>query len=411
MPVQQPTKFKLVINLKTAKQIVFDDPVEYMGPCGQGHKVILDFRLPIFDYVGRRVKVISLERVSASCSGNRKSKACTELSRSIQNSKMVGAIGNRFLARGVGCVAAAQQPMKIPRIGYLSAASLSAISERVEAFRQGLRELGYVEGKNIVIEWQSAEGNLDRLPALAAELVRLKVDVIVTSASTQTPVAKAATSTIPIFMAQDGDPVAAGFVASLARPGGNITGLSTLSPEVSGKRLELLKEIIPKLSRVAVFGSSNNPGNTQSLKEIEVAAGAFELQLQFLDVLGPENIETVFQAASHGRADAVLVLAGPVFFSHRRRVVDVTVKSRLPATYPRQEFVEAGGLVTYSVNITDLHRRAAIYIDRILKGAKPADLPVEQPSKFELIINLKGAKQIGLTIPPHVIARADRVIK
>ena len=158
MPVQQPTKFKLVINLKTAKQIVFDDPVEYMGPCGQGHKVILDFRLPIFDYVGRRVKVISLERVSASCSGNRKSKACTELSRSIQNSKMVGAIGNRFLARGVGCVAAAQQPMKIPRIGYLSAASLSAISERVEAFRQGLRELGYVEGKNIVIEWQSAEG-------------------------------------------------------------------------------------------------------------------------------------------------------------------------------------------------------------------------------------------------------------
>ena len=307
--------------------------------------------------------------------------------------------------------AQAQQPAKVPRIGYLAASSLSTIASRIDAFKQGLSDLGYVEGKTIVIEWRSAEGKLDRLPALAAELVRLKVDVVVTSASTQTPVAKAATSTIPIVMAQDGDPVAAGFVASLARPGGNITGLSTLSPEVSGKRLELLKEIIPKLSRVAVFGSSNNPGNTQSLKEIEVAAGAFKLQLQFLNVLGPENIETVFQAASRGHADAVLVLAGPVVFSQRRQVADLAVKSRLPATYPRQEFVEAGGLVTYGVNITDLHRRAATYVDKILKGAKPADLPVEQPTKFELIVNLKAAKQIGLTIPPNVLARADKVIR
>ena len=209
--------------------------------------------------------------------------------------------------------AEAQQPTKVPRIGYLTAASLSAISARTEAFRQGLRELGYVEGKNIVIEWRYAEGKLDRLPALAAELVRLKVDVIVTAGPTATRAAKEATTTIPIVMAQDSDPVGNGFVASLARPGGNITGLSTLAPELSGKRLELLKEIVPRLSRVAVFGTSTNPGNAQMLKEMELAAGAFGVKLQYLDVLGPKDIETAFRAASKGRADAVLMLvAGPV---------------------------------------------------------------------------------------------------
>jgi putative ABC transport system substrate-binding protein len=307
--------------------------------------------------------------------------------------------------------AEAQQSAKVARIGYLSGASFSANTARIEAFRQALRELGYIEGKNIVIEWRSAEGQLNRLPALADELVRLKVDVIISSASTQTPVAKQATSTIPIVMAQDGDPVAAGFVASLARPGGNITGLSTLTPELSGKQLELLNAIIPKLKRVAVFGSSNNPGNTQSLKQIELAAGASNVQLQFLNVLGPEDIATVFRAISNRSTDAVLVMAGPVFFSQRKNLAELAIKNRVPAIYPRPEFVEAGGLMTYGVNITDLHRRAAIYVDKILRGAKPADLPIEQPTKFQLVINLKTAKQIGLTIPPNVLARADRVIR
>ena len=307
--------------------------------------------------------------------------------------------------------AEAQQPTKVPRIGYLTGVSLSANSARIEAFRQGLRELGYVEGKNIVIEWRSAEGKLDRLPALAAELVRLKVDVIVTAGPPATRAAKEATITIPIVMAQDTDPVGNGFVASLARPGGNITGLSTLAPEISGKRLELLKEIVPRLSRVAVLGTSTHPGNAQALRELELAAEAFGVQLQYLDVLGPKDIETAFRAASKGRADAVLVLASPILNSQRTQVADLAVKNRLPAIYRQSEYVEAGGLMTYGVNLTDLFRRAATYVDKILKGAKPADLPVEQPTKFEFIINLKAAKQIGLTIPPNVLVRADRVIK
>src|SRR5713226_3343875 len=308
--------------------------------------------------------------------------------------------------------AEAQQPAKIPRIGYLAGASPSSISDRIEAFGQGLRELGYVEGKNIVIELRSAEGKADRLPSLAAELVRLKVDIIVTAGPQSTRAAKEATSTIPIVMGFDIDPVGSGFVASLARPGGNITGLSTLAPEISGKQLELLKEIIPKLSRVAVFGTSTQPGSAQSLREVELAAGAFKVQLQYLDVVSPKDIETAFRAASKGRAEAVLMMvAGPVYIPHRTQVVELAVKSRLPAIYRNREDVEAGGLMTYGVNVNDLDRRAATYVDKILKGAKPADLPVEQPTKFEFIINLKAAKQIGLTIPPNVLARADKVIK
>ncbi len=309
-------------------------------------------------------------------------------------------------------VAQAQQPTKVPRIGYLTGATLSAMSARIDAFRQGLRELGYVEGKNIVIEWQTAEEKLDRLPALAAELVRLKVDIIVTAGSSPTRAAKEATTTIPIVMAQDPDPVGSGFVASLAQPGGNITGLSTLAPELNGKRLEILKEVVPKLSRVAVFGTTTQPGNAQSLKEVELVAKAFGVKLQYIDVLSSKEIATAFRAATKGRADAVLILLpARVFASQRTQIVELAVKSRLPVMYDRSEFVEHGGLMTYGVNFTDIDRRAATYVDKILKGRKPADLPVEQPMKFEFIVNLKAAKQIGLTIPPNVLVRADRVIR
>ena len=315
------------------------------------------------------------------------------------------------LSLGSVPLAEAQQPTKVHRIGYLTASSLSAITFRTEAFRQGLHELGYVEGKNIVIEWRSAEGKADRLPGLAAELVRLKVDIIVSAGPTVTRAAKESTATIPIVMTQDTDPVGSGFVANLARPGGNVSGLATLSPEISGKQLELLKEIVPRLSRVAVIGNSTNPGNAHELRETELAAAAFGVQIQYLDVLGSKDIETAFRAANKGRADALLVLGNPVLNAHRTKVADLAVKSRLPTTYTRPEFVEAGGLMTYGVSYNDLYRRAAYYVDKILKGAKPADLPVEQPTKFELVINLKTAKQIGLTIPPNVLARADKVIK
>ena len=311
----------------------------------------------------------------------------------------------------VAVIAEAQQPPKIPRIGYLAFGSPSANPARIEAFRQGMRELGYVEGKNIFIEWRSAEGNADRLPSLAAELLRLKVEIVVTNGPYSTRAAKAATVTIPIVMMQVGDPVGDGIVASLARPGANITGLSSVAPELSGKRLELLKEIVPKLSRVAVFGSSTNPNTAGAFKEVELAAGALKMKLQYLDVLGPKDFDTAFRAAVKGRAEAVLTLGGALFNSQRTQVVELAAKSRLPAIYPGQALVEAGGLMSYGVNNSELDRRAATYVDKILKGAKPADLPVEQPKKFELIINLKAAKQIGLTIPPNVLARADKVIK
>jgi putative tryptophan/tyrosine transport system substrate-binding protein len=305
-------------------------------------------------------------------------------------------------------VAEAQQPTKVPRIGFLAAISPAAISTRIEAFRQGLNELGYIEGKTIVIEWRSAEAG--RVPGLAAELVRLNVDVIVTAGPLSTRPAEGATKTIPIVMAQDDDPVGNGFVASLARPGGNITGLASLSPELSGKQLELLKEIVPKLSRMAVLGTSTRPGNARSLRETELAAGAFGVKLQYLDVVGPKDIDTAFREAGMARADAVLMLVA-TGVTERKQVVELAVKSRLPVISGRPELVEAGGLMTYGASINDLYRRAATYVDKILKGAKPADLPVEQPAKFELLINLKTAKQIGLTIPPNVLSRADRVIK
>lgn len=305
---------------------------------------------------------------------------------------------------------AQQQPTKVPRIGYLIGASF--IPVRREALRQGLHELGYVEGKTIVIEWRSAQGKLDRLPALAAELVRLKLDVIVTAGQVATRPAREATSTIPIVMTNEGDPVGTGFVASLARPEGNITGLSTLAPDLSGKRIELLKEIIPKLSRVAVFGTSTRSDNAQSLSEVDLAAKGFGVKLQYVDVLSPKDIESAFRAASNERAEAVLmIVSGAVYIDHRAEIVELAAKSGLPVIYRFREDVEAGGLMNYGVNLTDLDRRAATYVDKILKGAKPADLPVEQPTKFELVINLKAAKQIGLTIPTNVLSRADKIIK
>ncbi|HYJ16586.1 MAG TPA: ABC transporter substrate-binding protein [Candidatus Limnocylindria bacterium] len=305
----------------------------------------------------------------------------------------------------------AQQAEKIPRIGYLNATSPSTSPARVEAFRQGLRELGHVEGKNIVIEFRHAEGNLDRIPSLAAELVRLKVDVIVSGGPATTRPAKEATSTIPIVMAQDNDPVATGIVASLARPGGNITGLSTLAPEISGKQLELLKEIVPKLSRVAVLGTSTISSQLQTLRELDLAAGALKVKIQYLDVLDPNAIETAFQTATKGRADALLVLQSAVMNPQREKVANLAVKNRLPAIYFQNQYMEIGGLMYYGPNTPDLFRRAATYVDKILKGRKPAELPVEQPIKFEFIVNLKTAKQIGLTIPPNVLVRADRVIR
>jgi putative tryptophan/tyrosine transport system substrate-binding protein len=305
----------------------------------------------------------------------------------------------------------AQQQKRIPRIGYLALNTLTANTYRTDPFRQGLRQLGYMEGKDFVIEYRSADEKLDRLNELAAELVRLKVDVIVTAGPTPTRAAKAATATIPIVMTQDADPVGNGFVASLAHPGRNITGLSRLAPEISGKQLELLKETVPKLSRVAVFGTSTNPGQAILLREIGLAAGPLGVQLQSLDVLQPKDIETAFRDASEQRAEAFIVLASGLINPQIPRISEYVVKHRLPAIYPQPQFVERGGLMYYGANLADLDRRAATYVDKILKGAKPGDLPVEQPKKFEFVINLKAAKQIGLTIPPNVLARADRVIK
>jgi ABC-type uncharacterized transport system substrate-binding protein len=307
---------------------------------------------------------------------------------------------------------AQQVGKRVPRIGYLDGGSISANSVRIEAFRRGLRELGYVEGQNISIEWRSAEGRADRLPGLAAELVRLKVDVIVTGGAGATRPAKEATATIPIVMAQDSDPVGSGFVDSLARPGGNVTGLSILHPEISSKRLDILKEVLPRLSRVAYFGTSTWVGNGQGLKETELAAGALGVKLYYVDVLGPKDFETAFQAADKGQAEAGLMLVwGAVLSPRRKQIAELAVKSRLPTIYREREHVEAGGLMAYGPNIPDLFQRAATYVDKILKGAKPGDLPVEQPTKFELVINLKTAKALGLTIPQSVLLRADEVIQ
>jgi len=305
----------------------------------------------------------------------------------------------------------AQQPGKVPRIGILPP---GPISERVhlwEAFRQGLRKLGYVEGQNIILVFPSGEVKPERLPHLAAELVSLKVDVIVAAAIVAVQAAKEATKTIPIVMPVASDAVETGLVASLARPGGNITGLTLISSQLSGKRLELLKEVVPRLSRLAVLSNPTSAAVPPQMRETEVTARALGVQLQPLEVRGPDDFERVFQAATKERAGALITLDDALLFTQRTRIVKLAAKSRLPAIYGFREFVDAGGLMSYAANTSDMYRRAAAFVDKILKGAKPADLPVEQPTKFEFVINLKAAKQIGLTIPPNVLARADKVIK
>jgi ABC-type uncharacterized transport system substrate-binding protein len=304
-------------------------------------------------------------------------------------------------------VAEAQQPKK-PRIGFLIPGSSAAYMARIEAFRQGLRELGYVEGKNIAIEYRYAEGKLDRLPNLVAELIGLKFDLIVAVGSEATAAAKSATKEIPIVMTNSGDAVRLGFVASLARPGGNITGLTIGGPELVGKRIELLKEAVPKVSRVAILWNPQNPQSDPGFKEAQAAAQALGLKLQILEVRTANDIEDAFRAASKGRTEALLVLNSAFANIHQKRIAELAVKSRLPAMY---NVVDAGFLMSYEVNRIELFRRAATYVDKILKGAKPADLPVEMPTKFEFVINLKTAKALNLTIPQSVLFRADRVIK
>jgi len=308
-------------------------------------------------------------------------------------------------------IAEAQQPGRIPRIGLLSPFSPSAAASWHQAFRQGLRDLGWVEGKNISFEYRYAEGRNDRLPELAADLIRLKVDVIVTSIGTDALVAKKTTRTIPIVMASSGDPVASGLVESLARPGGNITGLSQMAPDLAGKRLELLKEIVPKLSRVAVLWYPQGSTSTLSWKELQLPARELGVQLHSLEVQSPNDFAKAFEDAARARAGALAIMPDPLFAGNLKRIAELAAKSRLPSIFHLREFVDSGGLVAYGVDRVDQFRRAATYVDKILKGAKPADLPVEQPTKFELVINLKAAKQIGLTIPPNVLARADKVIK
>ena len=305
----------------------------------------------------------------------------------------------------------AQQPKKIPRIGYISVlGNPSAPGRYVEAFQQGLRDLGYVEGKNILVEYRYVEGRLDRYPSLAAEFVQLKVDVLVATAGFTA--VKQATKTIPIVMVITSDPVTTGLIDSLAHPGGNITGLTRLTRDLSGKRLELLKEVVQTISRVGVLWNANVTTPGIAFKEYEAAAPALKLQLQSLEVRGPNpDLEGVFQAAAKGRANALVTILNPLLNRHKKQIADLAIKNRLPSMCEAADYVEAGCLMSYSANDGDLHRRAAVYVDKILKGAKPADLPVEQPMKFELVINLKTAKQIGLTIPPNVLARADRVIR
>jgi putative ABC transport system substrate-binding protein len=306
--------------------------------------------------------------------------------------------------------AAAQQRTKIPRVGYLVPASPSAIADRSAAFRKGLRDLGYEEGKNIIVEYRYAEGSQERLRELAAELVHANVDVIVTTSSAPTRAAKEATSTIPIVMAQDNDPVGNGFVVSLAHPAGNITGLAALDPELSGKRLELLKELVPGLSRLAIIGDSRFPGYEKVVKETERAAGSYKITLHYLDVLQPSDIESAFATAKK-HSDGLLTMTSPELFSNRTRVAALAIRHHMPAIYHQSQYVEAGGLMSYGASFIDMDRRAAIYVDKILKGANPAEMPVEQPKKFEFVVNLKAANQIGLVIPPRALTRADRVIK
>ncbi len=306
---------------------------------------------------------------------------------------------------------AAQAPANIPHIGYLLPVAPASDPHLREAFRQGRRELGYVEGQNIALETRWAEGKAERLPALAAELVRLKVDLIVAVGTAAAHAAKEATTTIPIVAVNVADPVGTGLVQGLARPGGNITGLSLMAPELIGKQLELLKEVLPKLSRVAVLGNPANPAHAPYWQETRAAGRVLGVQLHILEVRGLNELEAAFGAATKGQVGGLLVLSDPLFLFHRARIVALVAKHQLPAMYPWREVVDIGGLMSFATSLSANHRRAATYVDKLLKGAKPADLPVEQPTRFELVVNLKTAKALGLTIPQSVLIRADQVIQ
>jgi putative ABC transport system substrate-binding protein len=309
--------------------------------------------------------------------------------------------------------AEAQQSARVPRIGYLTGNLATGLYLR-EAFLQGLRDLGYVEGRNVAIEYREAEGKYERFPVLAGDLVAPKVDVIVVTNTPAALAAKQANRTIPIVLAWAADPVGSGLVTSLARPGGNVTGLSILVTELVGKRLELLKQVVPGASRIAALWHPGDYGEgveKKMLREADVAARALGMRLQVVEARGPEDFDRAFSDMTRARADAVTVQSTNIFFIERRRLVDLAAKNRLPAIYVAREFVDAGGLMSYAPNVADLFRRAATYVDKILKGAKPGDLPVEQPTKFELVINLKTAKGLGLTIPPSLLQRADQIIE
>jgi putative ABC transport system substrate-binding protein len=334
----------------------------------------------------------------------------------IQNLKSVGLFAIVIALTMCGVRAEAQQTGKILRIGYLDAGTASGIAAiLLNAFRHELSQLGWIEGKNITIEYRFAEQKPNRLPELAAELVRQKVDLIVVTSVASASAAKSATTTIPIVMAAGSDPVAADLIASLARPGGNVTGLSGLASELNTKRLEILKDVVPKLVRVGLLlqsGGSLGRGLRLQLKELRAAASALDLKLEeTVTQPDPKGLESAFQTAKQKKVDAIMTTAARRFEDARKRIGELAVKYRLPAIYPQKEFVEAGGLMSYGTDLADLYRRAAVYVDKILKGAKPADLPVQQATKFEFVINLKAAKQIGLTVPPDVLARANRVIK
>jgi ABC-type uncharacterized transport system substrate-binding protein len=316
-----------------------------------------------------------------------------------------------FVIHSTARLAEAQQPAKIPRIGYLSGNYPSNPGPNVEAFRHGLRDLGYIEGKNILIEYRYSDGKNDRMPSLVAEFVKLKVDVLVSGVGPAIRAAQQATKTIPIVIVAAGDPVATGYVKSLARPGGNITGVTRLTRELGGKRLELIKEIVPVTSRVGVLWSASE-GLRTNFENYETAARALKIPLQSVEVRGPNpDLEGAFQTVAKGRVSALIAISTSLLNRYDKRIADLAVKNRLPSMYERNDYVEAGGLMSYSANDAESFKRAAVYEDKILKGAKPADLPVEQPTKFEFVINLKTAKQIGVTIPQSVLYRADRVIK
>ena len=307
-------------------------------------------------------------------------------------------------------LAEAQLPKKIPLVGFIVPGSHSSYAARIEAFQQSLRNLGYVEGKNINIEYRYAEGKFDRVPDLAAEMVRLKVDVIVTGDTPAIQAVKQTTTTIPIVMGNVADAVAAGLVDSLARPGGNITGLTTLAPDLDGKRLELVKEMLPTRARVGFFWDPTSTGMKIRFNEVQAAARALEIALQSLEVRNPKELDGAFEAVTREKLGA-LMAPNTIVLAYGKQIVEFAAKNRLPLIYDTREFIDDGGLMSYGPSFPDLWRRAAVYVDKILKGTKPADLPVEQPMKFDLLISLKTAKQIGLTIPPNVLARADKVIK